>query len=349
MQKVNELYPNVQKALYGLHARNIRKAPQPNNRASNIGSECKRQLVYNRIAWEEREDTPIERQLIFDEGNLHERQIMIELLQLGFEVTEQQASGFDEGSGLSWHLDAILEWEGKKYPFEIKSCAQYIYDALVKYDEREFKKAMDELGSFYPWLKKYPAQVLTYCNGKGLDYGIILFKNKQNGRLKQFVIDANDHREYYKEITEKSKAVNVVVNQFKEKGLKFDSKGAEDLLPEQINNTDECKFCDFRMICLPDTNFGQPLSLLSDKEAESKIDKWYKYGLIAKEHAAINKELSVWTKGKENSILGRYHISGKYNKAGNWLKSITVVQNEDKKLLEKESNKLLTAIAGKDK
>ncbi len=340
--------PNIQKELYKLHEGHIKISPQPNNRASSIGALCERQLVYNRIAWADRERPKVERQLIFDEGNLHERQTMIELLTAGIDVVEQQVAGFDEDAGLSYHLDAIIIRDEKRFPFEIKSCAPYIYDALVKYNEDQFKQAMDELGKFYPWLRKYPAQVLTYCNGKKLPTGIILFKNKTNGRLKQFNVHTADHVEYYKELTAKSKRVDKIVAKFKRGKIKYSDKAAEKLFPGKCNDPDECSFCDFRYLCLPDTDFGQPLTLLDDAKIIKKIDTWYKYALIAKEYTDLNDDLKIILKGRKNTIMGKFHVDGKFSKTKAWLKKISVIQDEDREELERESERLLEALKGKE-
>lgn len=341
--------PNIQKTLYKLHEGHIKISPQPNNRASNIGALCERQLVYNRIAWEDRERPKVERQLIFDEGNLHERQTMIELLTAGVDVVEQQVAGLDEESGISYHLDAIIISDGKRFPFEIKSCAPYVYDAMVKYSEDQFKQAMDELGKFYPWLRKYPAQVLTYCVGKKLPTGIIIFKNKQNGRLKQFNVHVADHKEYFKELSDKSKRIDKLVAKFKKGKIKYNDKAAKSLLPGQCNDPDECSFCDFRMLCLPDTDFGQPLTVLDDSKIIKKIDTWYKYALIAKEHKDLNSDLNIILKGRKNTIMGKFHVDGKFSKSKAWLKKISVIQDEDLEELERESERLLEALKGKDK
>ncbi len=341
--------PNIQKALYKFHESHIKISPQPNNRASNIGALCERQLVYNRVAWKDRERPKIERQLIFDEGNLHERQTMIELLSAGFTVVEQQVAGFDEAAGLSYHLDAILIWNEVRFPFEVKSCAPYVYDALVKYNENQFKQAMDEVGKFYPWLKKYPAQVITYCNGHKLPTGIILFKNKMNGRLKQFNVHTADHVEYYKELTAKSKRVDKLVAKIKRGKIDVQKKEGAKILPAQVRDPDECSFCDFRLICLPDVDFGQPLTILDDAAIIKRIDTWYKYALIAKEYKTLNDELNQILKGRKNTIMGKFHVDGKASRSGAWLKKITVIQDEDLEELERDSQRLKNALDGKEK
>jgi hypothetical protein len=207
---------------------------------------------------------------------------------------------------------------------------------------------MDELGKFYPWLKKYPAQVLTYCNGHKLPTGIIIFKNKMNGRLKQFNVHTADHVEYYKELTAKSKRVDKLVAKMKKGKIDYKDKAASKILPEQIKDPDECSFCDFRLICLPDTDFGQPLTVLDDAAIIKRIDTWYKYALIAKEYKVLNDELNQILKGRKNTIMGKFHVDGKLSKSQAWLKRITVIQDEDLEELERDSQRLKDALDGKE-
>lgn len=346
-EKIN--FPDLEAVLYRHHERNIRISPSPNNRASSIGSECLRMLVYNRIAWQVKEKPSIDLQFIFDEGRLHERQIIIELQEEQLEVVEQQVSGFDEGTGLSWHLDAVVHTDAGRFPLEVKSCAGHIYDALSKYGRDEFKKAMDELGVFYPWLRNYLAQILTYLNGRKLEAGIVLFKGKQNGRPKQFNVIASEHSAFFDDVVSKSKKIDGLVKELGEK--KLDATGADKagLLPERIADPDLCRKCDFRFVCLPDVDFGKPLSLLTDKLLEKKIDRWYKYQLIAKEFDDLTEEINLAVKGKANTIVGRFHVDGKADKRGTWRKSISVITDEDRVKLEEESRRLVAALNGKEK
>lgn len=338
--------PNLVKTLYDLHARNIRIQPQHVNRASSIGSECERQLVYGRVAWAERERPTVEKQLNFDEGNLHERQILMELQQAGVVVVEQQAAGVEEESKISFHLDAIVIFDDIRYPLELKSCSPYIFDAIEKYTEHEFKKAMDELGTTYTWLKKYPAQVLTYCKAKKLEEGIIVFKNKANGRMKQFFINASELSEYWEAIKAKSQRVDSVVREIEIAGG-FKTEAGSALLPARCNDSNECKYCDFRFTCLPDVDFGAPLSFLNDTEAEEKIDRWWVLSSISKEFKKLDDDVKLFCKGKANALVGKYHITGKTDKRGFWLRDIKVVDDKDKVDLEMESEKLLAAIEQK--
>jgi len=343
-----ENLPNLEKILYTMHENNIKNSPQMNNRASSIGSPCLRQLVYNRIAWKEKEPTTLRGQLIFDEGNLHERAVTLELLSMGVMIIKQQAGGLHEPTNISYHLDGAIVEAAREFPFDVKSCADYIYKAIEKYNEWEFKRAMDELGTIYPWLKKYPGQVVTYLNAENVDIGIILFKNKQTGQLKQFYIDRNEHAEYFIELCNRSNQIDAVVENFKKKKIKFDDVKAEKMLPERLNDSEECKWCAHRFHCLPDVDFGTELTFLNDKEVEEKIHKWHNYAIIAKEYKNINDDLSKWSRGK-NEMVGPFHVGGKFGKDKNWRKKILIVQQKDIDALEEESAKLITALNKKRK
>lgn len=338
---------NLVQTLYRLHEMNIRIQPQPNNRASSIGAKCLRQLVYARVAWQLRAKPSIETQMNFDEGHLHEKQLIIELLQANINVCEQQASGMDTDSKISFHLDAIvIDDKEQRYPLEIKSCSPHIFDAISKYDEGAFKKAMDELGKSFNWLTKYPAQVLTYCKSRNLPTGIILFKNKANGRLKQFFLHLAEHTEYMEEIKQKSLKIDSIVKEIEELGG-YEKEEAAAKLPARCNDSNECKYCDYRFSCLPDVDFGSPLSILTDEMAEAKIDRWWLLSAIAKEYSKIDDEVKLFCRNKANLLLGKYHITGKQNKAGNWLKEVTIVDDAKLKEIVTESMLLLEAIGKK--
>lgn len=341
--------PNLVKVLYGLHEKNIRLSPNQSNRASQIGTPCERSLVYSRIAWDKAERATVERQLNFDEGHLHEANLMSDLLKLGVKVIEQQVAFIDRQTNITAHLDAVVDWDfedgsSQRFPLEFKSCAPYIYDALSRYKPDEYVKAMTELGKLYSWLKKYPAQILTYCFCKALPTGIIIFKNKANGRLLQFFIDLESNMDYLNDIFEKAKRINTVVGNFfapsGEMKVAADSKEAEAILPKRINDRDECKFCDFKALCLPDIDFGKPLQLKDDPDFEAKVDEYFLLKNFASRYDDLNETLKGECRGVENLIVGKYHVTGKENAKGAWLKTIEFIDDADKASVIEDSKRL---------
>lgn len=344
--------PNLVESIYKYHKRNIKLYPCHTNRASAIGGPCVRQLVYKRIAWDKAERGTIERQLVFDEGHHHEKRVMLDLMEMGVEIIEQQVAGKDEQTGITYHLDAIVLCDGEKYPLEIKSCAPHIFQALERYDsETGYQIAMEEIGRFYPWLKKYPAQTMIYCFGKALEKGIIIFKNKSNGRLKQFTIHLD--LDYLSEIFEKAKVVNGYVEKIEAiKGFKADLEDpekADKMLPKRISDTDECKYCDHSHLCLPNIDFGAPLKIEDDPGFENDLDNLHLFEQAAKHYNKLHDKIKAQCKNIANKIVGKYHITGKENKKGAWLKKIEIIDETAKKDLAEQSKDIVITLRKKEK
>jgi hypothetical protein len=334
-------FPDLVGGIYNLHAANIRISPCHANRASSIGAPCLRQLIYSRIAWQKATKVAVETQLIFDEGNLQEREVLLDLTKAGFTVIEQQVAGMDDSTKISWHIDAIVLYKERRFPLEIKSCAPYIFEALQKYGPHEFRRAMEEIGSRYIWLKKYPAQVLTYCFGKGESDGLILFKNKSNGRLKQFVLSLNDNLQYLDGLFDKAKKINEVVAAFEAANFPdVETPAGAAFLPERINDLDECRFCSFAAICLPDVDFGKPLTIEQDPGFEATLERWFTVQELKKEMTDLEEVVNQRVYGRDNVLAGKFHITGKKSKSGAWLKKIVIIDDVDRKDIERRSDEL---------
>ena len=353
--------PNLVEKLYNTHKKNIRRFPCHTNRASAIGSPCERQLVYMRVAWEQAELTSLTSQLIFDEGNEHERIVMRDLLESGVKVIEQQTAFKDDLTNTTGHLDAVIEIETVKDqvvvgidhpPLEFKSCSPFIFDALARYGEDEYMKAMSEMGEDYSWLKKYPAQILLYCYAKASKYGIIIFKNKSNGQMKQFILNLEENMDYLSTIFEKAKRVNKAVALFYNtdgsKKFEVDSEDAKKLLPAKINDPVDCKYCDYNVLCNPDITFGNPLKVENNPIIEKAIDEHFLFNLYRKAYDKRNEFLKVACKDVDNVIVGKWHVAGKYNKNGAWLKKITIA-DEMKMLQIKEEEERIKKIIDSNK
>lgn len=345
--------PNLVSAIYDLHAKGIRLSPCHSNRASQIGDPCERSLVYRRIAWDKAERPTIERQLNFDEGNLHEGAVMVDLQKAGVKVIEQQISFIDRQTNITAHLDAVVEVDDVMFPLEFKSCSPFIYDALAKYGPEDYLKAMEQLGELYPWLKKYPAQVLIYCFFKALPTGIIIFKNKANGRLLQFFVDLEPNIGYLDQVFEKAKRVNQFVGKFfgpsGEMLVPAEAKEAEALLPARLNDRDECRGCDFKGLCLPDIDFGAPLQIKDDPGFEAKVDRFFLFENFAKQYDDLNDTLKEQCRGVENLILGKFHITGKADAKGAWRKKIVFIDDADRASILEQAKHLQEIIERKGK
>jgi len=316
--------PNLVEAVRANYKKQIKNYPCHKNRASSIGDPCMRRLVLDRVAWEHKQKNSVELQMVFEEGNLHEGKILKDLTDAGFQVIEQQVSYVDKSSGITGHIDAVVVHEEKSVPIEIKSCAPHIFMALKGYPQNKYFEAMTDLGKKYHWLKKYPAQIMIYLFAKGVESGIVLFKNKSNGQLKQFTVEID--LIYLDHLFKKSAKINEYVSRIEKNQIEMENGSADKYLPERINEKDLCQSCNFNHICLPDIKFGPDLKINDNPIFEKLIERW----VAEKEHNAgydkLNKELNEMCRGVENVIVGKYHITGKQGKVG-WLKNIEQVES----------------------
>lgn len=307
-------------------ASQIRISPCHTNRASQIGSSCERMLVYYRVAWEKQIPPTPRLQLIFNEGDLQEGAVLSLLQASGFEVYEQQAAHFDRKANLSAHLDAVLQDPkgeinaGKPFPVDVKSMAPNIWDIIES--QASFQKR--------PWLKKYPAQIHVYAFFKGMERGCLICKNKSTGEIKEVWFDLDI--DFVDEILKKCDRINSAV-------LKWDGtdEGMEKVLPDRIDDLDECKMCPFRLMCRPRIDFTAPLKIEDDPKAIELISKHESLSEAAGEYGSVHRKLTDMLKASAkaggydtyNALIGPWLVNGKADRAGKWSFVFTGAANNE--------------------
>jgi hypothetical protein len=290
MIKRRRLMINIVEKLDQETEKRIKQFPHPNNRASEAGHPCTRFLVLSRLHSELKELHDVGLQRIFDEGRLHEKAVLRELEEAGFQVVEQQRSFEWKKFQLSGHIDGKIEIDGKLIPLDIKSCSPNIFPAIEKYTFEEM------LNSNYTWIRKYPAQILLYMIMDGAEEGILLFKDKGSGRKCQKNFNLKNHLEYTESILKKLEIVNSYVD-----------KGE---LPE-IEKSDECRKCDFcKTVCFPGQDYGPGFDFISDEELEAKLLRREELKNPASEYKKLDREIKDQLKGK-NAVIGDFLIESK--------------------------------------
>ncbi len=266
----------------------IKLYPHPNNRASEAGHPCQRFLVASRICPEKRALHDVSLQRIFEEGNLHEEDVLRKLDRAGIKVIEQQRAFEWRKFQLAGHIDGKVALNGRVIPLEIKSCSPNVFRSIKDLDPKDFIKAK------YPWIRKYPAQIMLYMLMDGIDVGIMLFKNKVTGEMVQKVFHLD--YEYTELILQKLEEVNEYV--------------AKEALPP-VQECEECKRCPFsRTLCFPDQDFGPGFAIMSDEELEAKLERWNELRGYAKEFSELDKELKEIFKGQK-AVVGNFKIESK--------------------------------------
>jgi hypothetical protein len=281
--------PNIPELLDAETAKRIKSWPQNSNRASSAGHPCVRFLVLSRTANHLRSLHDVGLQRIFDEGNLHEDALMREMQDAGIRTVEQQRAYEWKKFQLTGRIDAKIPVNGSFVPLEVKSCSPNVFPAI-----RELAP-IDMLASRYPWIRKYPAQILLYMLMEGSEYGVMIFKNKTTGEKLQKVFRLEGAMlEYAESILQKLEAVNAHV--------------AADTCPDAAL-IDDCKGCAFcKTACFPGADYGPGIDILQDPELETKLNRRAELEPASREFDALDKEIKDGFKGKPGSVVGDWII-----------------------------------------
>lgn len=255
------------------------------NYAYNCGSPCARQLVYHRLAWEQRPLPSPKTIMIFREGDLHEKAVVQLLMDAGIEIIETQRPFEIKQIELRGKIDGRIKWEGKLLPTEIKS--------MNPYDWEKINTIEDIKTHIKIWIRGYYSQMQMYLFGMNETLGLFILKNKVTGELK-FIHCPIDF-EYAEKDWKKLETVNKHVK--------------ENTYPERIQDRSVCKFCDFRHICLPD-EVSDAMNFVDDPELVQLMERREALEKAASEYDKIDKKIKDdFLKNKANGV---YLVGGKF-------------------------------------
>ncbi len=264
-----------------------KKHPCHTNRASSLGEGCVRRLVYDRTRWQDALEPSDDLKLIFQEGDKHERAVLMDLSYAGFTVIEQQVSLEWPEHQITGHVDAVVvdQETGEAYPLDIKSMSAHIWDQSFQrgggvYEWSEVREAFN----WRPWLKKYQPQITLYCLMKNCPAGILLCVNKGTGALAQVNVELD--YELGEALLRKAGEVNRHV--------------AAGTLPERIPFDDNvCPRCPYYTICLPDHAGRDPIVFIDDSEVEKLLEAREQTHEAALECERVSTRLKRWAKAQE--------------------------------------------------
>ena len=268
------------------------------NRASSLGHDCERYLVYCRTDWNRRTLHPWEVQAIFDEGNRQEKSVEDDLREAGFDIVEQQRPFAFPELDITGHIDGKLFIPPRIIPYETKSMSPYIWDTIKTLD--------DMIHSKYSWVRYYPSQLNLYLLMDNNEYGIFILKNKSNGLIK--VIDMHLDYELGETLLRKAERIN--------KHVKNGTK------PDQIMDADICSRCAFRHLCLPDMGAGLEFT---EGAIIDMLDEWSALTVKIKSSGIpedqkrakqLNEHFKIIFKDRPRVMAGEYLVTGKWQKHG---------------------------------
>lgn len=266
--------------------------------ATDLGYECERRTVYHRTIPEAARKIEPELASIFAEGDMHARDVHRELLELGFELVEGERNFRDEGLQITGSIDGRIllgsisgDARPRRVPVEIKSTAG---DAPTT--EGEWRASESWL------LRRYYAQVQTYCYLTSEPEALGLFKDKITGLWT--VTPVTLDYEYAETLLKRAERIRDAI--------------AAGVLPERLASRSECKTCPFFDTCLPGDAEVDPLLLAEDEGLASQIDRILALDEARREFEKTDKavkERFKLTKG-ERFAVGSFLVTKKKHGAG---------------------------------
>jgi len=267
--------------------------PVHTNRASTIGHDCLRYLVYERTLWQVKPPISFELQCRFDVGKALEKQTIIDLQQAGFDVVMQQQSYYLKEYELSGKIDGKIIVDGKTYIIEIKSVDPYHF--------HKFRSPNDLLASdrFYyrGWYHQLNMYLhMAYAENEKIEGGILLLRGL-DGKWKEVFMSYDPERA--KEILNKC----LVINEYVKK----------EEVPEPIFKTHPemlkmCLNCEYKAFCLRETTgFEQVIFEDANQEIIEKIRRLKELEVYKNEYEALEEEIK--TTFKPNKELMKEMLS----------------------------------------
>ena len=248
-------------------------------------SECERQLVYGVTDWQSRALPDEELQARFEAGNLQEREIVRELQGLGFKVTLSQMPVEVKGRGgvllARGRIDGFIEWDGLKFPIEIKSMNPNIFNGIKSIEDFQKK----------PHLRKYVRQLQMYMFGNNVEQGLFILTDcLGHWKLIPVYLDLGECEQ--------------IMQRLERVYAHLQAKTQ----PDRIVYVHElCGSCPFASVCLQDV-IGQEPQMIDNPALESDIDRHEEIYPLHAEFSQLHKKLTATFERVEKAIIGTKYM-----------------------------------------
>lgn len=254
--------------------------------ASNLG-ECLRERYHGIVDYDKKPIADTWLQARFEEGNNQERNLLVKLLQMGFQVVEgQKRFEILDRNGrviMTGRIEGKVIFNAKYYPFEIKSMNPNIYAGIETFED--FAK--------YNHTAKYPKQLMSYMFSENLDEGFFLLTDCL-GHFKIIPIKLD-----YAMMEGEMQNCTLVMDAVEKKTP-----------PPFHTDKAVCRKCwACKTACFPDLDFGDGVQVIDDDELLNNLNRRQELAPMANEFAKLDKEIK--DKAKDNykhAICGNYEM-----------------------------------------
>lgn len=290
--------------------------------ATQLGYECERRIVYQRaMPWAAEQISP-ELASIFEEGNLHERQVVQELENdLGIKLRERQSTFRDERLDIVGVTDFDMLVDGIGWvPTEVKGLTGVPGEDTGEEDMAE--------GS--DLLRRYASQLQTYLFLKSKPLGMFIIKSKMTGRWRCIPVRLNYERvevilrraERVRDAYRTFVKVFSSVMPFTQDGPPMEDRtglhvavqwdlalaAAETMLPERQTTRAECARCPFKKRCNPSQVPVDPALLIDDEDLIGILNRRE----ATREARQTYEKNHKWLKERFENVGGSVWFAGKH-------------------------------------
>lgn len=277
---VNELIDYMLKTRKEVLASKIKRYPKTCQTASSIG-DCDRQIVHSVLDWDKAIMHNEWVQAMFDRGNSEEAQVTKDLLDMNLKVIEMQTpfeiKARDGSMICRGKIDGKLIYNGRKYPFELKTMNVNSFNSINSLDDMT-KNALH---------RKYLRQIQLYLYGHEQEEGLFILTDLQGHyKLIPVYLDYGECEFILKRI--ESNAIHIKNKTY----------------PDKITfNPKICERCAFNHICLPD-NMTEGVTMIDDGELEAQLTRRAELKVKRDEYETLDEQIKARFRDVKDVIIG---------------------------------------------
>lgn len=243
---------------------------------------CDRYMVYSVLNWRDKKAFESGVVARLDEGNRHEKQMVSELMLMGFNVIQNQMPiEIKNRTGelvCRGKIDGLIQYGRQRFALEIKTMSPNVFNSVNSIEDF-YKK---------PYLRKYLSQIWLYLYGNNLEYGLFMLDNLM-GQWKAVPIELN------------YEATEGILQRLERCWEYVKKKEYPDPIPYDSTMCDDCAFA---ATCLRDVSSKNILDLSADEEFSTMAKRCAELKPLVKEHDAIEKGIKLKLEGvNERKII----------------------------------------------
>ena len=265
----------------------IQRYPRKNFIASDV-VDCDRYMFYSVNNWQDRPTQDTSLQALFDAGNQEERNIIRELIDMGFNVVQQQTPfEIRNNSGdiiCTGKIDLKIVDEGIAYPAEIKMMHDNLFNQIKTAEDLNKK----------PYQRKYLKQIQLYMYGNNIEEGFFIISNgRGQWKLLPVTLDYG--------------LCESILQRLERTYTSLKSK----TIPDKIEyNNQLCDKCPFIHLCMPSVQ-NEGSMIINNEELESSIDRREELKAFKDEYEELDETIKKTFVNIPEAFIGKYRIVGK--------------------------------------